>query len=51
MVGDGLSDYQAAQETGVRFLARESGSVFAELDVERVRDLVQMAQWLAEAGS
>jgi len=49
MVGDGMSDYKAAQETGVRFLAREAGLVFAGMDVDKVRDLVQMAQWLAEA--
>jgi HAD superfamily hydrolase (TIGR01549 family) len=48
MVGDGLSDYQAAREAGVRFLAREKDTIFAELDVEKVRDLAEMGEWLEE---
>ena len=49
MVGDGMSDYQAAQEVGVRFLAREKDSVFAEVAVDRVRDLLEMKAWLEGA--
>jgi phosphoglycolate phosphatase-like HAD superfamily hydrolase len=46
MVGDGMSDYQSAQETGVRFLARETDSVFAGLAVDKVRDMDEMRVWL-----
>lgn len=49
MVGDGLSDYQAAREAGVRFLAREKDAIFMELDVEKVRDLTEMETWLENA--
>jgi phosphoglycolate phosphatase-like HAD superfamily hydrolase len=49
MVGDGMSDYQAARETGVRFLARETDAVFEGLPVEKVRDLEEMGEWLEEA--
>jgi histidinol phosphatase-like enzyme len=48
MVGDGMSDYQAAQEVGVRFLAREKDSVFAGMAMDKVRDLTEMAAWLEE---
>jgi phosphoglycolate phosphatase-like HAD superfamily hydrolase len=46
MVGDGMSDYEAARQTGIRFLARETGSVFTGMAVERVRDLAEMREWL-----
>jgi phosphoglycolate phosphatase-like HAD superfamily hydrolase len=46
MVGDGLTDYKAAQETGVRFLAREPGHVFTGMQVESVGDLSEMQSWL-----
>lgn len=46
MVGDAMSDYKAAREAGVRFLARENGSVFAGMDVAQVADLAQMREWL-----
>ena len=46
MVGDGMSDYDAARETGTRFLARETETSFAGLDVEKVRDMRGMAAWL-----
>jgi phosphoglycolate phosphatase-like HAD superfamily hydrolase len=46
MVGDAMNDYQSAQETGVRFLARETGSVFTGMTVDNVRDLTEMAAWL-----
>jgi phosphoglycolate phosphatase-like HAD superfamily hydrolase len=49
MVGDGMSDYQSAQETGVRFLARETDSVFAGMAVDTVRDLDEMRDWLEKA--
>ena len=52
MVGDGMSDYDAARETGTRFLARETETSFAGLDVEKVRDMRGMAAWLeGEEGS
>jgi phosphoglycolate phosphatase-like HAD superfamily hydrolase len=50
MVGDGLSDFKAAQETGVRFLAREAGAVFAEMAVDKVDDLTGMQSWLESDG-
>jgi phosphoglycolate phosphatase-like HAD superfamily hydrolase len=46
MVGDAMNDYQSAQETGVRFLARETDSVFAGLAVDKVRDMDEMRVWL-----
>jgi phosphoglycolate phosphatase-like HAD superfamily hydrolase len=46
MVGDARSDYQAAQETGLKFLARELGSVFTGMNVAKVTDLGEMAGWL-----
>ncbi len=46
MVGDGMSDYQAAREAGLRFLAREKDSVFTDVAVEKVGDLMEMAAWL-----
>jgi beta-phosphoglucomutase-like phosphatase (HAD superfamily) len=48
MVGDGMSDYDAARETGARFLARETETSFGGLSVDRVRDLNGMAAWLEE---
>jgi phosphoglycolate phosphatase-like HAD superfamily hydrolase len=48
MVGDAMNDYQSAQETGVRFLARETGSTFAGMTVDKVRDLGEMGEWLEE---
>ena len=48
MVGDGMSDYQAACEVGVDFLARRINSAFGGLDVEKVRDLEEMGKWLEE---
>ncbi len=49
MVGDAMNDYQSAQETGLRFLARETGSVFQGLTVDKVRDLNEMRAWLEQA--
>jgi phosphoglycolate phosphatase-like HAD superfamily hydrolase len=46
MVGDGMSDYKAACEVGTRFLARETESNFDGLVVEKVRDLVELGEWL-----
>jgi HAD superfamily hydrolase (TIGR01549 family) len=48
MVGDGMSDYQAAREIGTRFLAREADDVFAGVAVEKVRDLTELGTWLGE---
>jgi phosphoglycolate phosphatase-like HAD superfamily hydrolase len=46
MVGDGMSDYDAARETGTRFLARETETAFDKLAVDKVKDMTQMAAWL-----
>jgi phosphoglycolate phosphatase-like HAD superfamily hydrolase len=46
MVGDGMSDYEAAQAAGTRFLARETETSFGELAVDKVRDMNGMAEWL-----
>jgi phosphoglycolate phosphatase-like HAD superfamily hydrolase len=46
MVGDGMSDYQAASEIGTRFLARETDGVFAGIAVEKVRNMTEMGEWL-----
>jgi phosphoglycolate phosphatase-like HAD superfamily hydrolase len=48
MVGDGMSDYDAARETGTRFLARETETAFDGLDVDKVRDMKEMQEWLEE---
>jgi beta-phosphoglucomutase-like phosphatase (HAD superfamily) len=48
MVGDGMSDYQAAAETGARFLGRETETAFDGLNVDRVGDMKEMANWLEE---
>lgn len=48
MVGDGMSDYQAAAETGARFLGRETETAFGGLEVDKVRDMAEMAGWLEE---
>jgi len=46
MVGDGMSDYQAAVETGTPFLARETETHFDKLAVDKVRDMTEMGAWL-----
>ena len=46
MVGDGMSDYDAAREAGARFLARETETSFGNLAVDKVRDMRGMAEWL-----
>jgi beta-phosphoglucomutase-like phosphatase (HAD superfamily) len=46
MVGDGMSDYDAARETGARFLARETETSFNGLCIEKVRDMKEMVAWL-----
>jgi phosphoglycolate phosphatase-like HAD superfamily hydrolase len=48
MVGDGMSDYEAARETGTRFLARETETAFDGLAVDKIRDMAEMAAWLEE---
>lgn len=51
MVGDGLSDYQAAQAVGTRFLARltpEQQAAWDKLDVVGVNDLMGLAQVVNE---
>jgi beta-phosphoglucomutase-like phosphatase (HAD superfamily) len=48
MVGDGMSDYQAAVETGARFLGRETETAFDALDVDKVADMNGMGRWLEE---
>jgi phosphoglycolate phosphatase-like HAD superfamily hydrolase len=49
MVGDGMSDYDAARDTGARFLGRETETSFNGLCVEKVRDMAEMAAWLEGA--
>jgi HAD superfamily hydrolase (TIGR01549 family) len=49
MVGDGLSDYQAARQAGVPFVLRrtpEQEELFAGIEVEGVRDLAELAPWI-----
>jgi phosphoglycolate phosphatase-like HAD superfamily hydrolase len=46
MVGDGMSDYKAACEAGVGFLARAIDTAFNGVDVEKVRNLEEMGIWL-----
>jgi beta-phosphoglucomutase-like phosphatase (HAD superfamily) len=46
MVGDGMSDYDAARETGTHFLARETETAFDKLAVDKVKDMTEMAVWL-----
>ena len=49
MVGDGLSDYQAAAAAGVPFVLRrtpEQEELFRDLEVDRVRDMAELARWL-----
>jgi phosphoglycolate phosphatase-like HAD superfamily hydrolase len=48
MVGDGMSDYEAAQAAGTRFLARETETSFGELAMDKVRDMHGMSEWLEE---
>jgi phosphoglycolate phosphatase-like HAD superfamily hydrolase len=48
MVGDGMSDYDAAREAGTCFLARETETNFDKLAVAKVRDMKEMAAWLEE---
>jgi phosphoglycolate phosphatase-like HAD superfamily hydrolase len=48
MVGDGMSDYDAAREAGTRFLGRETETSFTDLAVDKVRDMHGMAAWLEE---
>ena len=45
MVGDGLSDYEAARRAGVPFILRQTAEqeeLFRDLDVERVADLTEL---------
>lgn len=52
MVGDGMSDYKAARETGTLFLAREMAREFDGLDLPKVADMEGMIEWLGlPAGS
>jgi phosphoglycolate phosphatase-like HAD superfamily hydrolase len=46
MVGDGMSDYDAARAAGTRFLARETETAFDGLPVEKVRDMAETGVWL-----
>ena len=51
MVGDGLSDYQAAQRAGVPFVLRrtaEQEEHFRDIEVDRVRDLAELGGWLED---
>ena len=49
MVGDGLSDYQAAQQAEVPFILRqtpEQEELFSAIQVDRVRDMAELAPLL-----
>ncbi len=49
MVGDGLSDYQAARQAGVEFVLRhtaEQEELFREVEVPRVRDMTELGRWI-----
>ena len=46
MVGDGMSDYKAAQAAGVGFLARELGREFDGLDLVKFPDMTGVLAWL-----
>jgi phosphoglycolate phosphatase-like HAD superfamily hydrolase len=49
MVGDGLSDYKAARQAGVAFVLRQTAEQeeqFRGVEVERVRDMTDLAAWL-----
>ena len=51
MVGDGLSDYQAARRAGVPFVLRETSEQeehFRGIQVDRVADLTELAAWLED---
>jgi phosphoglycolate phosphatase-like HAD superfamily hydrolase len=48
MVGDGMSDYDAAREAGTQFLARETETNFGQLPVAKVGDMKEMESWLEE---
>ncbi len=50
MVGDGLSDYQAARAAGIEFILRqtpEQEELFRGIEVERVADLAELGRRLA----
>jgi len=42
-IGDALSDYHVARETGIRFMGRDSGLPFGEEDVPLYRDLFEIS--------
>lgn len=48
MVGDGMSDYKAARETGAGFLARELGREFDGLDLPKLPDMTGALDWLEQ---
>lgn len=51
MVGDGMSDYQAAVSTGTRFVARQTADQsWAGVDVVRVDDLTLLSDVMIEEG-
>ena len=41
-VGDALSDYQAAKDNSIRFIARITGNEFENIDCMKMRDLVNL---------
>ena len=42
-IGDSISDYLVAQETGVRFIGRHSGLPFHDVDIDLCEDLFDVA--------
>jgi len=49
LVGDSAGDQQAAQETGVRFLARDSGLPFDEPTPRKFPDMRDLAEYLTQS--
>lgn len=47
-IGDSISDYRAAVETGVEFIGRDSGMPFGGVDISLYRDLHEIADVLRE---
>lgn len=45
-IGDSISDYRAASETGVEFVGRDSGQPFGDLDVELFSDMNEIGDAL-----
>ena len=47
-IGDSISDYHFANETGIRFMGRDSGLSFPIVDIRLYRDLFEIADVIRE---